>query len=67
MLGKSEFFSSFIEIEKRPEFSPDQEISPDNFKELVGEYRLDEDVICQVRTKKVFAIRNIRLVGSVSP
>lgn len=52
MVAKSEFFSSFIEIEKRPAFSPDQEISPDNFKELVGEYRLDEDVICQVRTKK---------------
>ncbi|HEI6967583.1 TPA: hypothetical protein ACGTP8_004225 [Yersinia enterocolitica] len=52
MIEKSEFFSSFIEIEKRPEFSPDQEVSPDNFKELVGEYRLDEDVICQVRTKK---------------
>lgn len=51
MTEKSEFFSSFIDIERRASFSLDHEISPDNFKELVGEYRLDEDVACQVKAK----------------
>lgn len=51
MAEKSEFFSSFIDIEKRMSFSLNQEISPDNFKELVGQYKLDEEVACQVRAK----------------
>lgn len=52
MAEKSEFFSNFIEIEKRPFFSLEHEINPDDFKELVGEYRLDEDVVCQVKGDK---------------
>lgn len=52
MTEKSEFFSSFVDIEKRPCFSSECEISPENFKALVGEYRLDEDVICQVKGHK---------------
>ncbi|MBC3381593.1 hypothetical protein H8I69_20970 [Serratia fonticola] len=52
MTEKSEFFSSFTEIERRASFSAKQEISPDNFQELVGMYRFEEDVICQVRVKK---------------
>ncbi|MEQ5306006.1 hypothetical protein ABN238_17670 [Providencia rettgeri] len=51
MTGKSEFFSNFIDIEKRKNFSIDQEISPENFKELIGEYILSEEVACQVRAK----------------
>ncbi|AKQ37674.1 hypothetical protein A0P77_04330 [Salmonella enterica] len=52
MAAKSEFFSSFVDIEKRPRFSSECEISPENFKALIGEYRLDEDVICQVKGHK---------------
>jgi len=47
MAEKSEYFSSFIDIEKRESFSPTKEVSPENFKALIGEYRLDEDVICR--------------------
>lgn len=45
----SEFFTSLSDIDIRPAFSPDHEISPDNFKKLVGEYHLDEEAICQVK------------------
>ncbi|HHM1133002.1 TPA: hypothetical protein ACRG2Y_005686, partial [Klebsiella pneumoniae] len=52
MAEKAIYFSSYNEIEKRASFNSEQEISPDNFKSLVGMYRFDENVICQVRTKK---------------
>lgn len=52
MAEQSEFFSSFFDIEKRLRYSSECEISPENFKTLVGEYRLDEDVICQVKGHK---------------
>ncbi len=58
MTGKSESFSNFIDIEKRKNFSLNQEISPDNFKELVGEYILSEEVTCQVRTKSGICHQN---------
>lgn len=45
----SQFFTRFYEIDTRPAFSPNKEIAPENFKELVGEYQFDEDVICQVK------------------
>lgn len=57
MAEKAIYFSSYNEIEKRASFNSEQEISPDNFKSLVGMYRFDENVICQVRTKKEFAIK----------
>lgn len=50
---KGYIFSSYNEIEKRASFNSEQEISPDNFKSLVGMYRFDENVICQVRTKRI--------------
>lgn len=52
MAEKAIYFSSYNEIEKRASFNSEQEISPDNFKSLVGMYRFDENVICQVRTKR---------------
>lgn len=58
MSDKTEYFSKFFEIEKRESFSPNQEISPDNFKELVGYYELDENVSCQVKTKRGFCRKN---------
>ncbi|MGG7444940.1 hypothetical protein ACQ3G7_02495 [Kosakonia oryzendophytica] len=58
MSDKNEFFSKFFEIAKRKSFSPKQEISPENFKELVGYYELDENVCCQVKTKKGFCHKN---------
>ncbi|MCC8378806.1 hypothetical protein [Xenorhabdus sp. PB30.3] len=58
MSEKSEFFSSFIEIENRPAFSNEQEISPENFKELIGQYKFDEDVACQVKGHKGICHQN---------
>ncbi|WP_447783606.1 hypothetical protein [Enterobacter asburiae] len=49
MAEDSEYFSSFIDIDKRPSFSSKHEISPENFQKLIGEYKFTEDVICQVR------------------
>lgn len=49
MAEDSEYFSSYIEIDKRPSFSSEHEISPENFQKLMGEYKLTEDVICQVK------------------
>ncbi|EAM8425062.1 hypothetical protein RF20_23560 [Salmonella enterica] len=49
MAEDSEYFSSFIDIDKRPSFSSDHEISPENFQKLIGEYKFTEDVICQVK------------------
>ncbi|MCP6669204.1 hypothetical protein NL517_27795, partial [Klebsiella pneumoniae] len=45
MAEKAIYFSSYNEIEKRASFNSEQEISPDNFKSLVGMYRFDENVI----------------------
>lgn len=50
MAEDSEYFSSFIDIDKRPSFSSEHEISPENFQKLIGEYKFTEDVICQVKT-----------------
>lgn len=49
MAEDSEYFSSFIDIDKRPSFSSEHEISPENFQKLIGEYKFTEDVICQVK------------------
>lgn len=49
MAEDSEYFSSFIDIDKRPSFSSEHEISPENFRKLIGEYKFTEDVICQVK------------------
>ncbi|MBF9773403.1 hypothetical protein [Enterobacter asburiae] len=49
MAEDSEYFSSFIDIDKRPSFSSKHEISPENFQKLIGEYKFTEDVICQVK------------------
>ncbi|MDE9430264.1 hypothetical protein [Xenorhabdus bovienii] len=58
MAEKSEFFSNFIEIENRSAFSNEQEISPENFKELIGQYKFDEDVVCQVKGAKGICHQN---------
>ncbi|HHR6439502.1 TPA: hypothetical protein ACS777_000173 [Providencia alcalifaciens] len=50
MTEKSMFFYNATEIESRPSYNPTQEISPENFHALIGMYRFDDDVICQVRT-----------------
>lgn len=49
MAEDSEYFYSFIDIDKRPSFSSEHEISPENFQKLIGEYKFTEDVICQVK------------------
>lgn len=49
MAKSSEFFTSLSDIDNRPAFSPEHEISPENFKQLVGEYHLEEEAICQVK------------------
>ena len=51
MAKSSEFFTSLSDIDIRPAFSPDHEIGPDNFKQLVGEYHLEEEAICQVKAR----------------
>ncbi|MGS0635648.1 hypothetical protein [Citrobacter sp. VF227] len=58
MSDKTEYFSKYFEIGNRKSFSSKQEISPENFKELIGYYELDEDVSCQVKTKRGFCRKN---------
>ncbi|MCU6243854.1 MULTISPECIES: hypothetical protein [Enterobacteriaceae] len=58
MVKKSEYFTSFDEIKSRPEFSDEQIISPENFKELVGEYLLEHDVKCQVERNGFMCLRD---------
>lgn len=45
-------FYHFYEIENRDNFDPNVSISPKNFKKLLGEYKFDEDAICQVHREK---------------
>ncbi|MFJ5438078.1 hypothetical protein ACIPT2_09425 [Pectobacterium brasiliense] len=54
MTEKAVVFSSIHEIQHRASFRDNQEISPENFQSLVGRYRFDEEVICQVKTAKGF-------------
>lgn len=61
MSDKTEYFSKYYEIENRESFSSEQEISPDNFKELVGYYEFDENVSCQVKTKRGFCRKNHKI------
>ncbi len=51
MANSSEFFTSLSDINIRLAFSPDHEIGPDNFKQLVGEYHLEDEAICQVKAR----------------
>ncbi|WP_037433180.1 hypothetical protein [Serratia plymuthica] len=51
MAKSSEFFTSLSDIDIRPAFSPDHEVGPDNFKQLVGAYHLEEEAICQVKAR----------------
>lgn len=52
MTEKSEHFFRYGDIRTRPTFNPDCEISPKNFKRLVGRYSFPEKYICQIRTDK---------------
>lgn len=61
MSDKSIFFSSFSEIQSRPAFKNKLEISPRNFHKLIGQYRLDEEVRCQVRTDNGICHQNHKL------
>ncbi|WP_404318682.1 hypothetical protein RX799_03970 [Klebsiella oxytoca] len=61
MSEKSIFFSNFSEIQSRPAFKNELEISPQNFHKLIGQYRLDEEVRCQVRTDNGICHQNHKL------
>ncbi|TYL41602.1 MULTISPECIES: hypothetical protein [Dickeya] len=61
MSDKTEYFSKYFEIEDRKSFSSEQEISPENFKALVGYYELDGNVSCQVKTKRGFCRKNHKI------
>lgn len=61
MSDKSIFFSGFSEIQSRPAFKNELEISPQNFHKLIGQYRLDEEVRCQVRTDNGICHQNHKL------
>lgn len=52
MTEKSEHFFRYDDIRTRPAFNPDCEISPKNWKRLIGKYTFSEKHICQVRTDK---------------
>ncbi|ETO41164.1 hypothetical protein [Morganella sp. EGD-HP17] len=51
MTDKSEAFLNIQQIESRAKFSFDTEITVNNFHSLIGSYRLDDKVICQVRNE----------------
>lgn len=52
MTEQSVKFHSYDEVCSRPAFDPTYEISPSNFKGLIGTYLFRDDQICQVRTDK---------------